>query len=204
VAARAPAEAVVVALVQDLAEVLVQESVVVVDDAMEEEERGEQEEEVQEEKKRKKKKNKAVVVEDEEEEEEEEEAEEEESEEEESEEEEEGEGDEKWEVEKLLNHKNNKRGKLEYRVKWKEFSAKFNSWEPASVIETYAREAVAAYKKTKSGKKIALNKKRKRVVSTTAVAKLFFVTIFVIAASAKHYFNAMRKTVIKVARGVYL
>jgi hypothetical protein len=35
VAARAPAEAVVVALVQDLAEVLVQESVVVMDDAVE-------------------------------------------------------------------------------------------------------------------------------------------------------------------------
>jgi cobalamin biosynthesis protein CobT len=173
VAARAPAEAVVVALVQDLAEVLVQESVVVMDDAVEEEGRGEQEEEVQEEKKRKKKKNKAVVVEDEEEDEEEEEEEEEEekeeeSEEEESEEEEEEEGDEKWEVEKLLNHKNNKRGKLEYRVKWKEFSAKFNSWEPASVIETYAREAVAAYKKTKSGQKIALNKKRKRGVDNSS------------------------------------
>jgi hypothetical protein len=42
------------------------------------------------------------------------------------------------------------------------------------------------------------------VTSTTAVAKLFIVTIFLIAASAKHYFNAMRKTVIKVARGGYL
>ena len=87
----------------------------------------------------------------EEEEEEEEESEEEDSEEEEVDEAEEAgevQGEGQFEVEKIVDHRS-RRGKLQYKIKWKGYSNSSNSWENESNID--APDVLVAYKKTKRG-----------------------------------------------------
>ena len=70
------------------------------------------------------------------------------SEEEEEEAEEEEEGGAQFEVEEIVDHRR-RNGKLQYKIKWKGYASKYNSWEGKSGID--APDALAAYKKTKIG-----------------------------------------------------
>ena len=53
-----------------------------------------------------------------------------------------------FEVEKIVDHRRRKKN-LEYKIKWKGYSNKSNSWEDDSGLD--APDALAAYKKTKRG-----------------------------------------------------
>lgn len=72
--------------------------------------------------------------------------------------EEEEEGEEEYVVEKIINHRYTKKGKLEYYLKWKGFSDVDNTWEPAEnlncpeLVEVYESEKLKKEKEKKAGK----------------------------------------------------
>jgi hypothetical protein len=59
------------------------------------------------------------------------------------------EGEEEYEVDHIVRHKQNKRGQLQFLILWKNYGPEDDSWEPASNLKC-AKEILEEYKRRRS------------------------------------------------------
>jgi len=55
------------------------------------------------------------------------------------------EGEEEFEVDHIVRHKRNKKGQLQFLIRWKNYGPEDDSWEPASNLK-HSKETLQEYK----------------------------------------------------------